>query len=139
MLKIRFYYDDVKFRIRGVRKIIKLLEKVIRKEIGLSGDLNFIITTDINVRKINKEFLNHDYLTDVISFNYEYGKRLNGEVYVSIETVKINAHNYKVSLKDELLRVLIHGTLHICGYSDTTKAEKREMSVMENFWMRKLL
>jgi rRNA maturation RNase YbeY len=138
MLNIGFYYDNVKYRIRGVKEITRLLEKVIRKEKRLSGDLNFIITTDKSVNKINREFLNHDYFTDVISFNYESGTILNGEIYISLETVRKNAYNYKVSLRNELIRVIIHGTLHICGYEDKTKREKLRMKKREEFWMNKL-
>ena len=138
MLNIRFYYDNVKYRIRGVKEITRLLEKVIRKEKRLSGDLNFIITTDKSLQKINKEFLNHDSFTDVISFNYESGTMLNGEVYISLATVRKNSYNYKVSLRNELVRVIIHGTLHICGYEDKTKGEKLRMKKREDFWINKL-
>ena len=138
MLNIKFYYDNVKYRIRGVKEITRLLEKVIRKEKRLSGDLNFIITTDKSLQKINKEFLNHDSFTDVISFNYESGTMLNGEVYISLATVRKNSYNYKVSLRNELVRIIIHGTLHICGYEDKTKREKLRMKKREDFWINKL-
>ena len=139
MLNIRFYYDNVKYRIRGVKEITRLLKKVIRKEKRLSGDLNFIITTDKSLKNINREFMNSDYFTDVISFNYESGTMLDGEVYISLGTVRKNAHNYKVSLRNELIRVVIHGTLHICGYEDKTKREKLRMKKREDFWMNKLI
>ncbi len=138
MLNIRFYHDNVKYRLRGVKKIIKLIEEVIREEKKLSGDLNFIITTDRNLRKINKEFLEHDYFTDVIAFNYNQGKILNGEIYISLDTVKRNAHNYKVSLRKELIRVIIHGALHICGYNDKKAKERIEMRDRENYWMKRV-
>jgi rRNA maturation RNase YbeY len=138
MLNIRIYYDNVKYRLRGVKRVIRLTEKVIRKEKGLSGDLNFILTTDNKLLKINKEFLKHNYFTDVIAFNYDSGKRFKGEVYISIETVHRNAHNYKVSLRNELMRVMIHGTLHICGYEDNSENEKLLMKEREDYWIEKM-
>jgi rRNA maturation RNase YbeY len=135
-LKIRIFYDDIRFRLRGSKNILKLIEKVIEKENKLSGDLNFIITKDRNIKRINKEFLDHDYYTDVIAFGYNENKIINGEVYISFDTIKINANNYKVSLKNELLRVMIHGTLHLCGYRDANKEKKKSMKVIEDRWLK---
>ncbi len=73
------------------------------------------------VRNINRRFLEHDYNTDVISFDYSSGKIVNGEIYISIDTVRRNALDYKVTVGEELLRVMIHGVLHLCGYRDGNK------------------
>jgi rRNA maturation RNase YbeY len=135
-LKIRIFYDNVDFRIKGWRKIKKLIEKVISKEDKISGDLNFILTNDSILKKINIEFLKHNYNTDVISFNYYDQNNLTGEIYISIETVKRNAKNYKVSYRNEMIRVIIHGVLHICGYEDRDDREKREMRKHEDFWLK---
>jgi rRNA maturation RNase YbeY len=86
--------------------------------------------------KINKEFLRRDYLTDVIAFDYSDRDRINGEIYISIETVKRNSLNYKVSLKNEMLRVFIHGTLHLCGYEDNNGKEKKRMTDKEDYWIK---
>jgi probable rRNA maturation factor len=134
-LSVRILYDETNFRLRGWRKIRTLIEKVIEKEHKISGDLNFIITNDKNLKSINIEFLEHDYYTDVISFDYNYGNVINGEVYISIETVKSNSLNYNVSLKEELLRVIIHGLLHLLGYDDKTEEEKRVMREKEDQWL----
>lgn len=135
-MKIRIFYDDVRFRLRGSKNILKLIEKVIAKENRLSGDLNFIITNDRNIRRINREFLNHNYYTDVIAFGYNENKVFNGEIYISFDTVRINAYNYKVSLKNELLRVMIHGTLHLIGYKDDTGKKKASMKSIEDNWLK---
>lgn len=135
-MNIRIYYDNVNFRIRSWRKIRKLIEKVISKENIISGDLNFILTNDSVLKKINNEFLKHNYNTDVISFNYDDQSNLAGEVYISIDTVKRNAKNYKVSYRNEMIRVIIHGVLHICGYEDRNDIEKREMRKQEDFWLK---
>jgi probable rRNA maturation factor len=101
----------------------------------IPGNINYIITCDRILRNINIEFLNHHYNTDVIAFDSSSGKTVHGEVYISLDTVKTNAKNYKVSLKDEVLRVMIHGTLHLIGYRDKNKEEKENMHNMENKWL----
>jgi probable rRNA maturation factor len=134
-LKIKIFYDEVKFRLRFSNKIKKLIEKVIREEKKTPGDLSFIFTSDRNIIIINREFLKHDYFTDVIAFSDNDGIIINGEIYISVDTVRNNAINYKVSLKDEIVRVMIHGTLHLCGYSDNGREGKLIMRMKENNWL----
>lgn len=134
-MSIRIFYDETNFRLKGWRKAGKVINEVIWKEKRISGDLSFIITNDENLRKINIQFLKHDYNTDVITFNYNMGKVVNGEIYISIETVRKNAVNYNVSLKNEVLRVLIHGVLHLVGYDDKTEKERVKMKRMEDMWL----
>ena len=134
-MKIRVFYDNVSYRIPDWRSVKKLIEKVIRNQTMIPGDLNFIITGDEFMREINRKFLNHDYYTDVISFRMNEGDIIDGEVYISKDTVKINAKNYKVSYKEEMLRVIVHGTLHLCGFNDETEKDREKMRRMEDFWM----
>ena len=137
-MKIKIYYDHVKFRLKGSKKVLNIIEKVIRTEKKYKGDLIFIITGDREIRKINTEFLNHNYNTDVIAFDYNEEDVLNGEIYISIETVKRNSINYKVSCREELIRVMIHGTLHLCGYDDKSSGEREIMIQKGEDWISEL-
>jgi probable rRNA maturation factor len=136
-LNIRLFYDGVDFRLRGWLKIRKLIEKVISEEGKISGDLNFILTDDKSLKEINIKFLKHNYFTDVISFGSGSVDLIEGEVYISVDRVRINAINYKVSYKNEVLRVIIHGTLHLCGYNDVRDDERETMRRMEDLWIER--
>jgi probable rRNA maturation factor len=134
-LSIGIYYDNTDFRLKGSRKAAKVIEEVIRKQGRISDDLNFIFTDDETLRKINTEFLNHHYFTDVITFDYSVRERINGEVYISVDTVKENALNYNVSLRNEIVRVMMHGILHLLGYDDKDDKERMNMREMEDILM----
>lgn len=134
-MSVKIFYDEVNFRLQGWRKAVRLFKKVIRNEKKIPGDLIFIITSDSEEKKINIEFLKHYYFTDVIAFDYSCGDKISGEIYISIDTVERNSHNYNVSLKEEVLRVMIHGLLHLCGYNDNSVKKRNEMRKRENIWL----
>lgn len=133
---IRLFYDNTVYRLRGSRKTLELVERVIREEKRIPGDLNFILTNKFEVQRINREFLKHDYYTDVIAFGYSENEVIQGEVYMSLETIKENSINYNVSLKNEIIRIMIHGALHLCGYEDGNEIERLEMREKEDYWIR---
>lgn len=102
------------------------------------GEINYIFCDDAYLHKLNVEFLDHDTLTDIISFDNSLGKLLNGDIFISVERVKDNAADFKVSFQEELHRVMIHGILHYMGYKDKSEDEKKEMRKQENLAILKL-
>ena len=96
------------------------------------GDVSFIFCDDIKILEINKQFLNHDYYTDVITFDYTEGDVIGGDIFISLETVESNAKEFLTTFDNELKRVMIHGILHLCGQNDKTPEEKQEMRYKEN-------
>jgi len=134
-LSIKIFYDDIKFRLSESKKVKVLIDRIISNKGKKSGEVNFIFTSGISLFELNKQFLKHYYYTDVIAFNYNMGDIINGEIYISYEDVKKNSNYYNVSLKNEILRVMIHGVLHLCGYDDSTESQVREMRVEEGRWL----
>jgi rRNA maturation RNase YbeY len=101
-------------------------------------EINYIFCDDEYLYKLNVEFLNHDTLTDIISFDYSVGKIIQGDVFISVERVIENALDFSVPFLDELHRVMIHGVLHYCGYKDKTPKEAVIMREKENFYLKRL-
>lgn len=102
------------------------------------GELSYTFLSDEDLHKLNVEYLNHDTLTDIISFDYTVGKVIQGEIFISLDRVKENASDFKVSFENELSRVMIHGVLHYCGYKDKSEADKLLMRSKEDFYLRLL-
>lgn len=99
------------------------ISRVIASENKEEGEISYIFCDDEYLHKINVEYLNHDDLTDIISFDYSEGNVLHGDIFISVERVQDNANDFKVSFEEELKRVIIHGVLHYCGYKDKTDAD----------------
>ena len=131
-MSIKIFYDEIEFRLNKSDRVKKFIDKVIREEKMIPGDLNFVFTNNKNLREINVKFLKRDHNTDVITFNYNFKNKINGEIYISIETVKSNALKYIVNLEEEVIRVMIHGVLHLCGFDDRTKGEKKLIRKIED-------
>jgi len=132
---ILFHQEDILFRLKNIKKIKSWIEKTIIQEKGILGDLNFIFCTDNYLHKINLEYLHHDTFTDIITFDYTQGKRISGDIFISIERVRENAKKFNQTIDNELNRVLIHGVLHLMGYKDKTPKEKETMRAKEDFYL----
>ena len=120
-------------------EVKRFLGKVIGEEKRILDDLVFIFTGDKEMIQINRKFLSHDYYTDVISFDYGEGKNLSGEIYISCDTVKRNAGLYNVSYTEEIIRVMIHGILHLCGYSDDKEERRKKMMDRQEEWLERFV
>ena len=112
--------------------VVKWLDESVRSLGFVIGELSFIFCSDEYLKEINVKYLNHDFFTDVITFDYSKEKLLFGDVYVSTDRVKENAKTYNSSFNKELFRVIIHGVLHLCGFNDKTKKEKTLIRSKEN-------
>jgi len=134
-LSIKIFYDKINFRLGRSGEVKRFLEKVIMVEKKIPGDLNFIFTDDKSLLEINLNFLGHDYFTDVISFDYCEDNIVNGEVYMSIDTIKRNADSLNVPLGEEVIRIMIHGVLHLCGYFDDTEENRLKMYNLQEGWV----
>lgn len=134
---IQFNFE-IKFNLENSDKINQWISDTIVSEGKLEGVINYIFCNDDYLHQINVEFLSHDTLTDIISFDYSVGKIVHGDVFISIERVRENAVLFKSSFIEELHRVIIHGILHYCGYKDKTNNQKAEMRLKEELYLNKL-
>lgn len=128
---IRYHYETT-FRLKGAKDYNRWLENVVHSEGSYLGDIDFIFTSDTTLLEMNQQYLKHDYYTDIITFDYSVDKRISGDVFISIDRVSENAAHFKVGLMEEVRRVMVHGVLHLMGYSDDTEKNKEEMRVMED-------
>lgn len=128
---INFNYET-DFSLDNEEAIASWLSNVISSENKKEGDISYIFCDDEYLHKINVEYLNHDTLTDVISFDYTMGNQISGDCFISIERVKDNAVDFNVPFEEEIKRVLVHGMLHYCGYKDKTESEEALMRAKED-------
>jgi probable rRNA maturation factor len=128
---INFNYET-DFELTDEKAISDWLSSVIISEEKKEGDISYIFCDDEYLLEINQQYLDHDTLTDIISFDYSVGKELHGDVFISVERVRDNAADFEVSFEEELLRVLSHGILHYCGYNDKTEADEIVMRQKED-------
>ncbi|WP_410006598.1 rRNA maturation RNase YbeY [Aequorivita nionensis] len=135
MIDFNFETD---FELKNPIKLQKWISETIISEGYELGELLYIFCDDEYLHKLNIEYLNHDTLTDVISFDYNIGKIINGEIYISVERVAENAIDFKTDFENELHRVMIHGVLHLCGYKDKSDTEERIMRQKEEECLRRL-
>lgn len=128
---INFNYET-DFSLENEQVYSDWLSRVISSENKKEGEINYIFCDDDYLHKINLEYLNHDDLTDIISFDYSVGNELHGDIFISIERVTDNATDFNVSFPDELKRVMVHGILHYCGYKDKTDDDAALMRQKED-------
>ncbi len=128
---ISFNYET-SFKLARKSDYAKWLSLVIQSEGKKEGDINYVFCDDDFLVEINQQYLNHDTLTDIISFDYSVGNELHGDIFISIQRVKENAAEFEVSFQEELKRVMVHGVLHYCGYKDKSAKDVKEMRLKED-------
>ncbi|KAA6323952.1 Endoribonuclease YbeY [termite gut metagenome] len=117
------------FQKRNITSWIKIVTESYRKKIG---EIAYIFCSDEKILEINRKYLQHDYYTDIITFDYTEGDKISGDIFISPNTVKINAESYRTEYEEELQRVIIHGILHLCGINDKEPGEREIMEKAEN-------
>ncbi len=152
---ISFHTEDVEFKLKNKTRLKKWIVATIEKKKRKAGDISYVFCSDSFLLKMNKEYLNHDTYTDIITFDYSIDDNklpISGDIFISIERVKENAENFSIKkfaegdnrkqeqvlFENELNRVIIHGTLHLLGYKDKTKIAKAEMTKQEDHCLAKL-
>ena len=132
------FFAENDFELSNKEEISQWIKKVIFSEGYELGEISYIFCSDEYLVGLNKQFLDHDTLTDIISFDYSLGKQINGEIYISTDRVADNALDLGISLVEELHRVIIHGILHYCGYKDKTETQAAIMRDKEDEALAKL-
>ena len=132
---IQFFYENLPESVNS--NYIKWLEEIILSEGKKLGEINYIFCDDEYLLKINQDYLQHDYYTDIITFDSVKGKTISGEIFLSLQRIMDNASSLSQNYEVELKRVLAHGILHLCGYKDKTEAEEKEMRNKEDFYIAK--
>jgi len=134
---ISFIADSIEMPALDERKVTRWV-KAVAAEYGFTvGNINYIFCSDERELEVNRQFLGHDYYTDVITFDYSTASTLNGDIFISLDTVKSNAEMVGVRFEDELLRIIIHGVLHLTGQGDKTPETKAQMTAKEELALAK--
>lgn len=137
--KVCFFYQGVKFTLQYRTRLKNYIQSIFKKETKKLLSMNYIFCTDKALLEINRQFLNHDFYTDIITFDLSDSNEVQAEIYISVDRVRDNAARLGVSFKSEMHRVIFHGALHLCGYKDKNKNEKLEMRKMEDIYLSKYL
>ena len=136
-MAILFHNQHIEFKPEQVTKLRSWVKKILVQEKRTAGDINFVFTTDEDLLKVNRQFLKHDTYTDIVTFDYSEGKKVSADIMISVDRVEENARKLKVTFREELRRVMIHGILHLCGYKDKSKADKELMRKKEDLALKK--
>jgi probable rRNA maturation factor len=131
--QINFNLVDVSFIIKNKTVLRDWLKRSTKKEKKTIGELSFNVCSDTYLLNMNKEYLNHDYYTDIITFDFSLDNTVSGDIYISIDRVKENAKSERKTISNELSRVMVHGLLHLCGYKDKTAIEAAVMRQKEDY------
>ena len=139
-MPLTFHTEKSKFNLQQKLLHKRWIYQWINSQNAACGELSIIFTSNKHIRLINQKYLNHDYYTDVITFDYGEGTLISGDIFISVEQVQINARTYEADMDEELRRVMIHGVNHLLGFNDSNDEERGIMRQMENealhLWMK---
>ena len=138
MSSIELFYENIKPLKLQCSTFKKYINQLILNELSILGNINIIFCSDEYLLKINKQYLEHDYYTDIITFNYVENDIIAGDLFISYERIKENAESYETEVKREVVRVVFHGILHLVGYNDKTESEKKIMREKEDFYLQRV-
>jgi probable rRNA maturation factor len=133
--RVSFSFQTKPFFLPKRKKLKSFIEQIFKKEKKKLKELNYIFCSDDYLLKINKDFLQHDFYTDTITFDFSETEEIHGEIYISIDRVRENCKIYNVSLQCEIHRVIFHGILHLCGFDDSSVMGRRKMTEKENDYL----
>jgi len=134
---IQYIAEGVKFPTIEKQKTNRWIKEVAIGYDKKVGDIAYIFCSDERILEVNNQYLSHDYFTDIITFDYSEGSIISGDIFISLDTVRCNAEEFGVSFNNELLRIIIHGVLHLCGQDDKTPELRAEMTKKENLALEK--
>ena len=135
MIMVSYFFEDTNFKFNRRRLTSQWLKFTAESEIKRIGQVNIIFCSDNYILDINQKFLQHDYFTDIITFDYCEGKTLSGDLFISVDTVRENAIFYGTEFDDELNRVIVHGLLHLIGYDDHSEEDQKTMRSKEDYYL----
>ena len=133
---IRYFCEDIRFTYKNKLANNRWLKMVAGSEIRKIGDINVIFCSDNYILDVNMKYLQHDYFTDIITFDYCEGKVLSGDLFISVDSVRENSIEFGTDFEEELHRVIVHGVLHLIGYDDHTEENKKLMRQKENYYLQ---
>ena len=131
-MAIAYYAEEVKLPAIKKKAVGDWIRKVASLYGKRTGDISYIFCSDEKILEVNKQYLQHDYYTDIISFDYTEGTKISGDLFISLDTVKSNSENFGTDYTEELHRIIIHGILHLCGINDKGPGEREIMTLKEN-------
>lgn len=137
-MAIQYFSEDVLFPKLKKRRTTNWIKQVIISEGKIVGSISFIFCSDDYLLEVNQKYLDHDYYTDIITFDYVEANLINGDIFISIDRVVENAKEFNTTLENELHRVLVHGVLHLLGYKDKSKKNKIIMTKKEEYYLKVL-
>jgi rRNA maturation RNase YbeY len=126
-MAIRFNNHEKSFKLKNKRKIVNWIKRIVSRYGKSAGEITIIFTSDNYILEINNQYLNHNYFTDIITFDYSTESIIEGDIFISVDMVLSNSKEFHTSFDEEILRVIIHGVLHLIGFKDKNAKEKLEM------------